>query len=148
DGLADLRRVLPPPVRRRARRHAAHRAERRPVPAPDRRPPDRDRPDRDLPPEPRRRLPPGALDRDRGRALRGPAVRPPRRLPPPRELQVPLRADGDRAPRPAWPAGARDAGERRTALGPLRAAPVPARRAREDHADRLPRPLPAREPRA
>ena len=120
---------------------------RRPVPAADGGPADGGRGDRDLPAQPDRRLPPGPLDRDRASAPS------PRRCcccaatTAARELQVPLRPGRDRAARPAGRAGDRRDRQRRAALGPRRLAPVPAGRAREDHADRLPRRLPAREAR-
>ena len=81
-----------------------------------------------------------------GRVL-GHAVRAAPRLPAARELQVPLRPDGDRAARPACSARARHLGQRRAPLGARRLAPVPAGRAREDVPDRLPRRVPAREAR-
>ena len=64
------------------------RALRRPVPAADGRAADRDRPDGDLPAQPRRRVPAGALARDRRRALLGDADRAPPRLPAARVVQV------------------------------------------------------------
>ena len=71
----------------------------------------------------------------------------PRRLPRDRALQVPARGRRGRAPVPARAARLRPDHQRRAPLGPRRAARVPAGRAGEDHADRLPRRLPAREAR-
>ena len=96
-GVGLVRADLPRAVPGGALRRALHRPLRRPVPAPARRPADGDRADRDLPPRADRRVPPGLLDRRRGRRLRAHAGPPARRLPRARELQVPLRAGVDRA---------------------------------------------------
>ena len=89
----------------------------------------------------------GALDRDRRRALRRRADLAAPRLPRARVVQVPVRRRRDRAALPAAAARDRHDRQRRAALGARRLVPVPAGRAREDLADRLPRRLPAREAR-
>src|ERR1051325_1014817 len=147
DRLPGLRGLLLRALPGGAPRRPADGAERGPVPATDGRAADRGRPHRDLPARPDRRFPPGALDRRRrGRAGRD-AVLPAPRLPAARELQVPLRARVDRAARAACAAGDRPGGQRRASLDPLRLAAVPARRARQGAADRVPRRLSAREAR-
>ena len=148
DRLALVRALLPRPLPRRAPRRADHRAVGRPVPAAAGRAADRDRRDRDLPARPDRRVPPGALDRRRRRRLRAdapPAAHDYRRLESYKYL-FGLSRDRRCSSLPALPVIG-TSGQRRAALGARRAAPVPARRAREDRADRLPRRLPAREAR-
>jgi hypothetical protein len=117
----------------------------RSLPAAARRPADCGRPDRDLPPRPERGVPPGLLDRGRRRRVLRDAARAASGLPRARELQVPLRALGDRAADPPGAAAFRHDDQRRAPVGEARAAPVPARRAGEDRADRLPRGVSARE---
>ncbi len=77
----------------------------------------------------------------------GTSDRPALRLPPARVVQVPLRDRLDRAADAAGAAGDRRDGERCPAVGARRLLPVPAGRAGQDPADRLPRRLPAREAR-
>ena len=148
DRLARLRRLLLRPLPRRARRRAVHRAARRPVPPADGGAAHGDRPDGDLPPRPEQRAAAGNLGRDRRRR------RSPRRSSGCGTTTASLERYkyifGVTRDLPALPAArARDRGDdqRRAALGPRRRAPVPAGRAREDRAHRLPRRVPPREAR-
>ena len=103
--------------------------------------------DGDLPARPEQRVPAGALGRDRRRRVRRDALLAAPRLPRARALQVRLRRHGDLPALPAARARDRGVDQRLAALDPLRRAPVPAGRAREDRADRLPRRVPPREAR-
>ena len=147
DGVADLRGDLPRPLSRLAPRGAGDGAVRRPVPLAARGAADRGRRHRDLPAGAGRRLQAGPVGDHRSRVLRGHPDPAPPRLPARRDLQVPLRPRLARAPRPAGAARDRPDDQRRPTLGQARPASVPARRAREDPADRLPRGLPARQAR-
>ncbi len=145
--VAHVRGLLLRAVPRRALRRPLHCSERGPVPASGGRPAHRDRPDGDLPSRAVERVQAGALGRHRrGRVRRRLAV-PPARLPGARELQVPLRPRCDRIAVHAAPARDRPDRERRAPVDPLRRLAVPARRAREGRAHRLPRRVPAREAR-
>ena len=142
-----VRADLPRPLPGRARRHPLHGPLGRPVPASAGRTADRDRADRDLPPRVDRCLQAGLLDRRRRRRVRTNADPASRRLPRARELQVPVRRLGGRTADAARTARHRHDHQRRPPLGEGRADPVPAGRAGQDRADRLPRRLPAREAR-
>ena len=143
-----VRADLPRPVPGRARGRPVHGAVGRPVPAPARRPADRDRADRDLPARPERRVPPGLLDRRRGGGVRAHAARAAHAT----SACSRATSTSSGSPRsgcsilPALPHFG-TTHQRRPALGQDRAAAVPAGRAREGRADRLPRRLPAREAR-
>ena len=118
-----------------------------PVPAADGGAPHGDRRHGDLPARPEQRVSARALGRDRRRRVRRHALLAAPRLPRARAVQVRLRGHCDLPASCRSGPRARGDDQRLAALDPFRRSPVPAERAREDRAHRLPRCVPPREAR-